>query len=186
MAVIDRAMEGLVQRLRQETIRKILESSAEFGVTELLKVIQASQVERLADVLDDDLVQKIKSLLQDARLVRLDLPVTDLFDGIAGIEEGDINRILAIVKDRLSIRFNDAKRANPDKRILLLLKGTQQPSHVTTPPLEGREKDQVQRKKPRVKVEGWLKPYRIDNLEEEIRKLREETWKHVEEENQNA
>lgn len=186
MAAIDRAIEGLIQRLRQETIRKILESSAEFGVTELLKVIQAAQAERLADVLDDNLVERIKSLLQDARLVRLDLPVTDLFDGIAGIEEGEVGKVLSMVKERLTARFAGAKQANPDKRILFLLKGPEKGDQEPTPPPTDFGDKRMPRKKPRVKVEGWLKPYHIENLEEEIRKLREETWKHVEEENQDA
>ena len=122
MGAIDRAVENLVQRLQQETIRKVLESSPEFGISELLRVIQAAHVERLASLLDDDLVQRIRSLLTQAKLVRLELRPEELFEGIAGIEEDHVSHVLETLRERLAARLAVAKQQHPGKRILFLLK----------------------------------------------------------------
>lgn len=116
-------MKELSNRVAQGAVRKILEASPDAGIKTLLEVIIASQVERLPDVLIPEVIGRIKELLRDANLEHRDLPVRQLFGDSVALEEGEIDKVLHEVHERLKAAFSKAKaETGGKKRIRFFLK----------------------------------------------------------------
>jgi hypothetical protein len=74
---IERAIGRQLARLSSVAVSRLLESSDDPGVERFLKVVQASQVSSLPEVLDDDVVGYLRRFLVEARISSVLEPLLD-------------------------------------------------------------------------------------------------------------
>jgi hypothetical protein len=72
-----RAIERQMSRLSSVAVRAILERSNDPRVDRFLKVVQATQITTLTEILDDDLVGYLRRFLLEARINTLLEPILD-------------------------------------------------------------------------------------------------------------
>jgi hypothetical protein len=116
------AAGDLCKRVAQETIRKILESSAEPRVQTLLDMVAASRVAELARVLTPEMVVRLREVLASANVEVRSLTLAELVEDFGVLDEEQIDDLLKRLRDRLRKQFDEAKRStDARKRIRFML-----------------------------------------------------------------
>ncbi|MDO8614918.1 MAG: hypothetical protein Q7T33_04165 [Dehalococcoidia bacterium] len=79
---IQRALQRQMARLSSVAVRQILERSGDARVERFLKVVQATQISSLADIMDDEMVGYLRRFLVEARIGAVLEPI------FAGLQQG--------------------------------------------------------------------------------------------------
>ena len=111
------------QRLSSEAVRQILAQSDERGIDRFVKVVQTSELYPLVRLLDDELVEFLRRLLQEAQVdIQWRPAIAELTEKFPSLEEDDIAAVAAHFADLLQKAFARAKKEHPGKRIRLSFK----------------------------------------------------------------
>jgi hypothetical protein len=117
------ALNEQQRRLSSEAVRHILAQSGEKRIDRFIKVVQASDLDSLVNVLDDELVSFLRRLLGEAHVgIEWGLVLSELAAKFPYLEEGDIDAAANYFAEVLRQAFARAKQERPDKQIRLTLK----------------------------------------------------------------
>src|SRR5919106_778637 len=87
------------------------------GLDDLLDVIQVADVDRLAGVLNDDLVAFLRQILYDENLVDEQIPLAPILQYIGAIDETRVEEAVSTLAQLLTKAIKDAKaKHGPSKR----------------------------------------------------------------------
>jgi len=114
---LNQALAGQQQRLASETIRRVLEQGQGDALNQFLKVIQASNLAGLINILDTNIVKIIRDLLKKEQIITIEShAVGSLLQKFNSLEEKDIPLVVDEFRTLLQIAFEDAKGKNPGKK----------------------------------------------------------------------
>jgi len=117
------ALKEQQRRLSSEAVRQILAQSGQRRIDQFIKVVQASELWPLVNLLDDELVDFLRQLLQEAHIeIEWRPALAELAEKFPSLEEGDVDAAAAHFAELLRKAFAKAKRDYPGKRIRLSFK----------------------------------------------------------------
>lgn len=117
------ALKEQQRRLSSEAMRQILAQSGQRRIDQFLKVVQASELAPLVNLLDDELVDFLRKLLQEAHVdIEWRPALAELTEKFPSLEEGDIDAAAAEFAELLRKAFAKAKREHLGKRVRLSFK----------------------------------------------------------------
>jgi len=118
-----KALEEQLRRLSAAAIRQILTEGGGNRVEKFIRVLEASDLSALANVLDDDLAEFIRTLLRHANIVPVTSNILQRFgEKYPAVEEDKINDAVEEFRQLLLNAFAEAKKKNRDKKIRINLK----------------------------------------------------------------
>ena len=92
------------------------------GLDDLLDIIQVADADRLAGVLNDDLVAFLRQTLYDENLVDEQLSLAPILQSIGAIDETRVEEAVPTLAQLLTKAIKDAKaRHGPSKRVRVFL-----------------------------------------------------------------
>jgi hypothetical protein len=116
---LNQALVDQQRRLASETIRRVLEQGQGDALGKFLKVIQASNMAALVNILDTNIVKVIRELLHQEQIVTLEShAVGSLLQKYNSFEEKDIPRVVDEFRGLLQKAFEEARRNNPGKKTI--------------------------------------------------------------------
>ncbi|GEM_PF-700961 len=119
---LERALKQQQRRLSSEAIRQILAQGGWERVDQFIKIVQASDLSPLVNVMDDEMVGFIRRLLVEARVYTRARPVLrELAERFPVIEEGQIDTVVSEFASLLRKTFEETREENLDKRVQLTL-----------------------------------------------------------------
>lgn len=119
---LNTALEQQLRRLSTEALRQILSRSREERIDQFVKIVQASDLSALANVMDDELVAFLRQLLAAEEAPTSAIPLLkQLADKFPALEENQIEAAASEFAALLRSAFEEAKRQNPNKRIRMTL-----------------------------------------------------------------
>ncbi len=122
---LERALSQQLQRLSSKAVRQILASSGQARVEEFLQVVQASQVQALASILDDELLGFLRRFLVEGRVQSLLAPLlAKLQDPAADMSEEELKETVNEMGRVLNDAFAASQRALPEEHALSEAEGT--------------------------------------------------------------
>ena len=117
------ALKEQQRRLSSGAVRHILARSGEKRIDQFIKVVQTSNLSPLVNVLDDELVDFLRHLLQEAHIeIEWRPTVSELAQKFPSLEEGEIDVAAAEFAKVLKKAFAKAKKEHPGKRVRLSFK----------------------------------------------------------------
>ncbi|MBE0415129.1 MAG: hypothetical protein IBX36_01110 [Dehalococcoidia bacterium] len=120
---LEKALRQQQRRLSSEAVRQIFAQNGERQIDQFIRVVQASELSPLVSLLDDELVDFLRKLLQEAQVdIPWHLAFTELMKKFPSLEEGDIDAMAAETVQLLRRAFAKAKREHPGKRVRLIFK----------------------------------------------------------------
>lgn len=120
---LKQALKQQQRRLSSEAIRHILAQSGERRVDQFIKVVQSSELSPLVNVLDDELVDFLRQLLQEAHIeIEWRPTLSELAEKFPSLEEGEVDAAAAEFARALKKAFAKAKKEHPGKRVRLSFK----------------------------------------------------------------
>ena len=125
-ALVSQGLADRFQRFKDAAIAAILTKAAaekkKPGLDELLDIIQLADADRLAGVLNDDLVDFLRQVLYDENLVDEQLPLAPILQHIGAIDETRVEEAVSTLGRLLTKAIKDAKaRHGPSKRVRVFL-----------------------------------------------------------------
>jgi hypothetical protein len=122
-------LQGLADRFQRfkdaaiaAILKKVAAEKKKPGLDELLDVIQVADADRLAEVLNDDLVAFLRQILYDENLVDEQLPLAPILQHIGAIDETRVEEAVSMLAQLLTTAIKDAKaRHGPSKRVRVFL-----------------------------------------------------------------
>ncbi len=114
-------------RRKDASIATILKKAAtegkESGLQELLDIIQLADADRLAGVLNDDVVAFLRKVLYDKNLVDEQVLLGPILQQVGPIEETRVEEAIATFAKLLTRAIKDAKaKHEPSKRVRVFLR----------------------------------------------------------------
>jgi len=120
---LEQALQEQQRRLSSEAVRHILAKSGEKRIDQFIKMVQTSNLAPLVNVLDDELVDFLRQLLQEADIeIEWRTTLSELAQKFASLEEGEIDAAAAEFARVLKKAFAKAKKEHPGKRVRLSFK----------------------------------------------------------------
>lgn len=117
------ALKKQQRRLGSEAVRQILAQSGQRRIDRFIKVVQASELSPLVNLLDDELVDFLRQLLQEAHIeIEWRPALAELTEKFPSLGEGDIDAAAAQFARILKKAFAKAKREHPGKSIRMSFK----------------------------------------------------------------
>ncbi len=117
------ALKEQQRRLSSGAVRHILAKSGEKRIDQFIKVVQTSNLSPLVNVLDDELVDFLCQLLQEAHIeIEWRPTISELAQKFPSLEEGEIDAAAAEFARALKKAFTKAKKEHPGKRVRLSFK----------------------------------------------------------------
>ena len=111
---LEKALSQQLQRLSSKAVRPILSQSGEARVEEFLQVVQASQVQSLAHILDDELLGFLRRFLVEARVAEVLRPlVLRLQDPVPDLDPEIVDAAAELVRRTIHNAFSAAQQALP-------------------------------------------------------------------------
>ena len=125
-ALVSQGLVDRFQRFKDAAIAAILKKAAaeqkKSGLDDLLDIIQLADADRLAGVLNDDLVTFLRQILYDENLVDEQIPLAPILQHIGAIDETRVEEAVATLAQLLTKAIKDAKaRHGPSKRVRVFL-----------------------------------------------------------------
>jgi hypothetical protein len=125
-ALVSQGLADRFQRFKDAAIAAILKKAAaekkQPGLDELLDVIQVADADRLAGVLNDDLVAFLRQILYDENLADEQLSLAPILQHIGAIDETRAQEAVSTLAQLLTRAIKDAKaRHGPSKRVRVFL-----------------------------------------------------------------
>jgi hypothetical protein len=112
--LLDKALGQQLQRLSSKAVRRVLVQSGEARIQEFLQVVQASQTQSLAQVLDDELLGFLRRFLVEARLSEVLRPlVLRLQEPIPDLDPKTVDAAAEVVRRTFHNAFSAAQEALP-------------------------------------------------------------------------
>jgi hypothetical protein len=125
-ALVAQGLADRFQRFKDAAIAAILKRAAaeqqQPGLDELLDIIQVADADRLAGVLNDELVAFLRQILYDENLVDEQLPLAPILQHIGAIDEARVDEAMSTLVRLLTGAIKDAKaKHGPHKRVRVFL-----------------------------------------------------------------
>ena len=125
-ALVSQGLADRFQRFKDAAIAAILTKAAaekkKPGLDELLDIIQLADADRLAGVLNDDLVAFLRQVLYDENLVDEQLSLAPILQQIGAIDETRVEEAVSTLGRLLTKAIKDAKaKHGPSKRVRVFL-----------------------------------------------------------------
>ena len=118
-----KSLEEQLRRLSAAAIRRILTESGGNRIEKFIRVLEASDLSALANVLDDDLTKFIRTLIRDANIqTEASNVLGTLADKYPAVEEEKLGDVVEEFRQLLLKAFAEAKKKNRDKKIRISLK----------------------------------------------------------------
>ena len=112
--LLEKALSQQLQRLSSKAVRRVLVQSGEARIQEFLQVIQASQTQSLAQVLDDELLGFLRRFLVEARLSEVLRPlVLRLQEPVPDLDPKTVDAAAEVVRRTFHNAFSAAQQALP-------------------------------------------------------------------------
>jgi hypothetical protein len=112
--LLEKALSQQLQRLSSKAVRRVLVQSGEARIQEFLQVVQASQTQSLAHVLDDELLGFLRRFLVEARLSEVLRPlVLRLQEPVPDVDPKTVDAAAEIVRRTFHNAFCAAQEALP-------------------------------------------------------------------------
>lgn len=119
---VDRALREQSRRLASETIKQVLSKSENDQITKFLQIIQGSNLAPLIAILDDDLINFIRSVLKQKGVKAESSPVLKrLRDKFPIVEEDKLEGVVEEFRTLLHNAFSEIKKRNPGKKVTISL-----------------------------------------------------------------
>ena len=120
---LEQALKEQQRRLSSEAVRHILARSGEKRIDQFIKVVQTSNLSPLVNVLDDELVDFLRQLLQEAHIeIEWRPTLSELVQKFPSLEESEIDAAATEFARVLKKAFAKAKKEHPGKRVRLSFK----------------------------------------------------------------
>ena len=120
---LEQALKQQQRRLSSGAVRHILAKSGEKRIDQFIKVVQTSNLSPLVNVLDDELADFLRQLLQEAHIeIEWRPTISELAQKFPSLEEGEIDAAAAEFAKALKKAFTKAKKEHPGKRVRLSFK----------------------------------------------------------------
>ena len=110
---IDRACHRQMARLSSSAVQQMLCNSNDARVDQFLKVVQASQLSSLSDILDDDLIGYLRRFLVEGRIETALRPIFDQLQEGVTPKVDEAKTAMREVSHILQRAFQAAQRALP-------------------------------------------------------------------------
>ncbi|MCH7998392.1 MAG: hypothetical protein IIA91_02790 [Chloroflexi bacterium] len=110
---IDRACHRQMSRLSSSAVQQMLRNSNDARVDQFLKVVQASQLSSLSDILDDDLIGYLRRFLVEGRIETALRPIFDQLQEGVTPKVDEAKTAMREVSQILQRAFQAAQRALP-------------------------------------------------------------------------
>ena len=111
---LQRALDQQLHRLSSKAVRQVLTRSGEARVQEFIQIVQASQVQSLSHVLDDELLCFLRRFLVEARVHSLIAPLLAKLQNITpDVDDEMVEAVTAKVGEIIQDAFADTQRALP-------------------------------------------------------------------------
>ncbi len=110
---IDRACHRQMARLSSSAVQQVLRNSNDARVDQFLKVVQASQLSSLSDILDDDLIGYLRRFLVEGRIETALRPIFDQLQEGVTPKVDEAKTAMREVSQILQRAFQAAQRALP-------------------------------------------------------------------------
>jgi hypothetical protein len=124
--LLEKALSQQLQRLSSKAVRRVLVQSGEARIQEFLQVVQASQTQSLAHVLDDELLGFLRRFLVEARLSEVLRPlVLRLQEPVPDVDPKTVDAAAEIVRRTFHNAFCAAQEALPADSTALVEETTQ-------------------------------------------------------------
>ena len=125
-ALVSQGLADRFQRFKDAAIAAILTKAAaekkKSGLDDLLDIIQLADADRLARVLNDDLVAFLRQILYDENLVDEQLSLAPILQQIGPIDETRVEEAVSTLGRLLTNAIKDAKaKHGPSKRVRIFL-----------------------------------------------------------------
>ena len=125
-ALVSQGLTDRFQRFKDAAIAAILTKAAaekkKPGLDDLLDIIQLADADRLAGVLNDDLVAFLRQVLYDENLVDEQLPLAPILQQVGAIDETRVDEAVSTLVRLLTKAIKDAKaKHGPSKRVRVFL-----------------------------------------------------------------
>ncbi len=112
---LQRALDQQLQRLSSKAVRQVLVSSGEARIQEFIQIVQATQVQTLAHVLDDELLCFLRRFLVEARVHSLITPLLARLQSITpDVDDETVETVTTEVGRIIQSAFADAGLALPE------------------------------------------------------------------------
>jgi hypothetical protein len=124
--LVSQGLDDRFFRFKDATISTILRNAAEkdqkAGLKELLDIIQLANSDKLANLLNDELVAFLRKTLYDENLVSEQVPLAPIIQQVGAIEEGRVEEAVSTIARLLTNAIKDAKaKHGPSKRVRVFL-----------------------------------------------------------------
>jgi len=120
---LSQALKEQQRRLSSEAMRQILAQSGQRRIDRFIKVVQASELSPLVNLLDDELADFLRQLLQEAHVeLEWGPTIAELTEKFPSLGEGDIDAVADEFAKLLKKAFANAKRDHSGKRVRLSFK----------------------------------------------------------------
>jgi hypothetical protein len=125
-ALVSQGLADRFQRFKDAAIAAILKKAAaekkQPGLDDLLDIIQVADADRLAGVLNDDLVAFLRQTLYDENLVDEQLSLAPILQHIGAIDETRVEEAVSTLARLLTKAIKEAKaKHGPSKRVRVFL-----------------------------------------------------------------
>jgi hypothetical protein len=112
--LLEKALNQQLQRLSSKAVRRVLLQSGEARLQEFLQVVQASQTQSLAHVLDDELLGFLRRFLVEARVSEVLRPlVLKLQEPAPDLDPKTVDAAAEVVRRTFRSAFSAAQEALP-------------------------------------------------------------------------
>jgi len=112
--LLEKALSQQLQRLSSKAVRRVLVQSGEARIQEFLQVVQASQTQSLAHVLDDELLGFLRRFLVEARLSEVLRPLfLRLQESVPDLDPKTVDAAAEVVRRTFHNAFCAAQEALP-------------------------------------------------------------------------
>lgn len=117
---LHQSLKQQCRRLSTRAITQILDQKRTERIDRFIKVVQASDLYSLVDIMDDEMMDFIRALLRETHTESLRV-VVELNREFQAVEEDNIDEVAAEFASLLRRALEKAKRKHPGKRIRIVL-----------------------------------------------------------------
>jgi hypothetical protein len=124
--LVSQGLEDRFLRFKDATIstilRRAVEKDQKTGLKELLEIIQLANSDKLANLLNDELVAFLRKTLYDENLVSEQVSLAPILQQVGAIEEGRVDEAVSTIARLLTTAIKDAKaKHGHNKRVRVFL-----------------------------------------------------------------
>ncbi len=119
---IDRNLHFNAKKLSQALTKTILEKDTGKQLDKLLKIIQVTDLVRLSEMLNDDMVSYIKQLFEEANIATESFGILNrLRERFAYVDEENIEELMKAFREELQKVIDEAKKKHKGKKVRISL-----------------------------------------------------------------